>query len=125
MPSPTHYQSDIERPVAKPSFKSFNASASRFPPDSKEVRPGPGTYEPSVERNRNVQMLHSFGGRTHVVPHVDLKCVAQTSSGATASIKCESCNQAPVGDFYECKETTLCSRCYEYNFKWQEKYTRA
>ncbi len=34
----------------------------------------PGAYEHEVERNRNVQMLHSFGGRTQSVPHVDIKC---------------------------------------------------
>jgi hypothetical protein len=58
-----------------PSFKPFNNSAQRFPKEKKIVEPGPGAYEHSVERNRSVQMLHSFGGRAQTVPHVHIKCV--------------------------------------------------
>ena len=58
-----------------PSFKPFNNSAQRFPKEKKIIEPGPGAYEHSVERNRSVQMLHSFGGRAQTVPHVDIKCV--------------------------------------------------
>lgn len=39
----------------------------------------PGAYEHSVERNRSVQMLHSFGGRAKTIPHVDIKCIVHSS----------------------------------------------
>jgi hypothetical protein len=35
----------------------------------------PGAYELDVERNRNVQMLHSFGGRAKMHNAVEIKCV--------------------------------------------------
>lgn len=35
----------------------------------------PGTYEFDVARNRKVQMFHSFGGPTHMIPIVEMKCV--------------------------------------------------
>ena len=79
----------------------------------------PGAYEHNVERNRCVQQLHSFGGRTQSVPHVNIKCTVYND------LKCENCNEAPVGDFFQFKTKVLCSKCYEYNYKWQEKYTRA
>ena len=93
-PSPTHYQ-DVTRPNVKPSLKPFNMSADRFNSENKLVEPGysvlllkhssvqifrwnilrPGAYEHDVERNRNVQMLHSFGGRAKTIPHIDIKCI--------------------------------------------------
>ena len=39
----------------------------------------PGAYEHEVQRNRSVQMLHSFGGRAHTIPHVDIKCIVQNA----------------------------------------------
>lgn len=35
----------------------------------------PGTYESDVKQNRQVQMLHSFGGRTKLIPAVKTKCM--------------------------------------------------
>ena len=74
-------------------------------------------------RNRSVRQLHSFGGRTQSVPHVEIKCKA----GQLSEVRCESCQEPQTGasDFYQCKRSVLCTRCYEYNFKWQEKYSRA
>ena len=39
--------------------------------------------------------------------------------------KCENCNQKPDGDYYQYKSSVLCTKCYDYNFKWQEKYSRS
>lgn len=72
-PSPTHYQ-HTEKSRARPSFKPFNQSDKRFKSAFSGSNPGPGAYEHAVQRNRNVQMLHTFGGRTKSVPHVDVKC---------------------------------------------------
>jgi hypothetical protein len=36
----------------------------------------PGTYEFDVARNRKVQMFHSFGGPTHMIPIVETKCIS-------------------------------------------------
>lgn len=118
-PSPTHYQ-DVERPFVKPSLNPFNMSSNRFKKTHKIVDPGPGAYEHDVERNRNVQMLHSFGGRVKTIPHVHIKCSVYNEEKA-----CENCNQKPNGDFYQLKSSVLCNRCFEYNYKWQEKYSRA
>ncbi|CAF0847425.1 unnamed protein product [Brachionus calyciflorus] len=117
-PSPTHYQ-DVTRKDVKKSLKPFHSSSNRFKREASFVGPGPGAYEHLVERNRSVQSLHSFGGRTQSVPHVDIKCTAKED------LSCENCNEKPVGDFYQYKSSVLCNRCYEYNFKWQEKYSRA
>ncbi len=73
-PSPTHYQK-TEPAFVKPSLNAFNMSDGRFKKEHKIVLPGPGAYEHDVQRNRNVQMLHSFGGRVKTIPHVDLKCI--------------------------------------------------
>ena len=35
----------------------------------------PGTYECDVQQNRQVHMLHSFGGRTKMIPAVKTKCM--------------------------------------------------
>lgn len=35
----------------------------------------PGTYESDVKQNRQVHMLHSFGGRTKMIPAVKTKCM--------------------------------------------------
>lgn len=117
-PSPTHYQ-HTENPRVRPLFKPFNQSDKRFKSVNSEYNPGPGAYEHFVQRNRNVQMLHTFGGRTKSVPHVEIKCTIYNM------LKCEGCSETPAGDFYSYKTSLLCSRCYEYNFKWQEKFSRA
>lgn len=118
-PSPCRYQT-CERSFQKPNLNAFNMSDNRFRNTHRIVEPGPGAYEHDVERNRNVQMLHSFGGRVKTIPHVDIKCVVYNSVKS-----CENCNQQPTGDFYTLKSSVLCSRCFEYNYKWQEKYSRA
>lgn len=117
-PSPTHYQ-NVESKNIKPTYIPFSTTAKRFENDLKDSKPGPGAYEHNVERNRSVQSLHSFGGRTKSVPHIDIKCTVHNN------IKCNNCNQVPNGDFYQYKSNILCNRCYEYNYKWQEKYNRA
>jgi hypothetical protein len=53
------------------------------------------------------------------VNHVNIKCKAYEEA------RCEGCSETPSGDFYQWKRNVLCSRCYEYNYKWQEKYSRA
>lgn len=118
-PSPTHYQ-NVEPQFVKPNLNAFNMSDSKFKKTHHIVEPGPGSYEHDVERNRNVQMLHSFGGRVKTIPHVDIKCIVHNSVKI-----CENCNQPPSGDFYQLKSNVLCTRCFEYNYKWQEKYSRA
>lgn len=35
----------------------------------------PGSYECDVKQNRQAQMLHSFGGRTKLIPAVKTKCM--------------------------------------------------
>ena len=35
----------------------------------------PGTYECDVTQNRQVHMLHSFGGRMKLIPAVKTKCM--------------------------------------------------
>ncbi|RNA26686.1 putative protein pitchfork-like [Brachionus plicatilis] len=117
-PSPTLYQ-DINRAPIKKSLKPFHSSSNRFKKEASFISPGPGCYEHQVERNRNVQALHSFGGRTKSVPHVDIKCIVNQN------IICDNCGEKPEGDFFEYKSKSLCSRCYDYNYKWQEKYNRA
>lgn len=118
-PTPTRYQ-DMEKEIPKPSFKPFNNSASRFLKENKAIQPGPGAYEHNVERNRSVAMLHSFGGRAKTIPHVDIKCIVHN-----VVKNCDNCNTKPEGDFYQFKSTILCTKCYEYNYKWQEKYSRS
>jgi hypothetical protein len=123
VPASNVYQ-NVERSPVKPSFRPFNSSAERFQSDfsssTKELLPGPGSYEAhNVQQNRSVKQLHTFGGRTKSVPHVSIKCKADEQ------IKCENCNEYPQGDFYQLKKKILCNRCYEYNFKWQEKFSRA
>ncbi len=118
-PTPTRYQS-TEPKFVKPSLNPFNMSDTRFKKEKKAVEPGPGAYEHDVERNRCCQMLHSFGGRVKAMPHVDIKCIV---NGALRN--CENCSQPAAGDFYLAKSSLLCNRCFEYNFKWQEKYSRA
>jgi hypothetical protein len=39
----------------------------------------PGAYELDVEKNRKVQMIHSFGGQTHLMPIVETKCITAGS----------------------------------------------
>ena len=77
-PSPTHYQHKKKKRV-RPFFKPFNQSDKRFKSAYSELNPGPGAYEHAVQQNRNVQMLHTFGGRTKSVPHVDIKCTIYNS----------------------------------------------
>ncbi len=36
----------------------------------------PGSYECDVKQYRQVHMLHSFGGRTKLIPAVKTKCMA-------------------------------------------------
>lgn len=120
-PPPTQYQPSNTQPkdIKKP-LKPFNSSADRFSRHGKkEVIPGPGTYELDVERNRSVQMLHTFGGRVTMVPVVNYKCTINNTDC------CENCNEKVKGDYYEFKKHVLCTTCFEYNLKWQEKYTRS
>lgn len=82
----------------KNSYKPFGEAASRFKESVKEMTPGlvllldfsfklklieknfrPGSYEFDVERNRSVQMLHSFGGRVKLIPAVDIRCTVENT----------------------------------------------
>jgi len=60
---------------------------------------------------------------TYLVPSSLFASVVR--KGVCVLFKCENCQQQPTGDFYQLKSSILCSRCFEYNYKWQEKYSRA
>lgn len=116
-PPPTTYQNEEPKDF-KTAFKAFNVGAKR---KSEKIieGPGPGTYEFDVARNRKVQMFHSFGGPTNMIPIVETKCISIEAD------KCENCNEETLGDYYMFKTHALCSKCFDYNWKWQEKYARS
>lgn len=83
-------------PKPRRAFTPFNAASERFPSRASSAgAPGyyltsinlqidhdyilnyfrPGSYECDVKQNRQVQMLHSFGGRTKLIPAVKTKCM--------------------------------------------------
>ncbi|CAF3441170.1 unnamed protein product [Rotaria socialis] len=120
VPSPDAYQMDLTHlPDKKRSFKPFNAASQRFHTRCKSAgAPGPGSYECDVKQNRQVHMLHNFGGRTKLVPLVKTKCMSLNTD------KCLICLQTPVGDYYQYRKEILCATCYNFNWQWQEKFKR-
>ncbi|CAF5178913.1 unnamed protein product, partial [Rotaria magnacalcarata] len=120
VPSPDAYQMDLTHlPDKKRSFKPFDAASQRFHTRCKSAgAPGPGSYECDVKQNRQVHMLHNFGGRTKLVPLVKTKCMPLNTD------KCLICLQTPVGDYYQYRKEILCATCYNFNWQWQEKFKR-
>lgn len=97
----------------------------------------PGSYETDVKQNRQVQMLHSFGGRTKLVPPVKTKCMPLNNDKVwqmtilffslyifTIILQCLICEKTPVGDYYQYHKEILCSSCFNFNWQWQEKFKR-
>lgn len=73
-PAPTSYQTHCTEPIQfEKSYKPFSAAAERFPMrkrEIEEVTPGPGTYEHSISRNRQVSWHQTFGGTPINLPSV-------------------------------------------------------
>ncbi|UJR26911.1 hypothetical protein I4U23_008221 [Adineta vaga] len=120
VPSPDTYQMDLTRlPSTKRAFKPFNEVSERFKARARSADiPGPGSYECDVKQNRQIHMLHSFGGRTKLIPAVKTKCVALNTD------KCAVCSQTTTGDYYQYRNEILCPKCFNFNWQWQEKYKR-
>ena len=98
VPSPNAYQADLTRArESKRAFKPFIFASERFADRAHSAdAPGyeelltrcfpstdcfhrsfsrPGSYECEVRQNRQVHMLHSFGGRTKLIPAIKTKCM--------------------------------------------------
>jgi len=118
-PPSTTYQNEDSDLQSKKAFKPFNFGDERFNNRVMATVPGPGAYELDVEKNRKVQMIHSFGGQTHLMPIVETKCITAGSD------KCENCSLDIFGDYFVSNTHVLCSKCFDYNWKWQEKYSRS
>ncbi|CAF4143624.1 unnamed protein product [Rotaria magnacalcarata] len=120
VPSPETYQMDLNKiPETKRAFRPFNSSCDRFPTVFKSTTiPGPGSYESDVKQNRQVHMLHSFGGRTKLIPAVKTKCMPLNKD------KCVICLTQPIGDYYQYRNEVLCADCFNFNWQWQEKFKR-
>lgn len=120
VPSPETYQMDLNViPKTKRAFRPFNAACERSTtPVKPNDAPGPGTYESDVKQNRQVHMLHSFGGRTKMIPAVKTKCMISNTD------KCLICSKSPVGDYYQYRNEILCASCFNFNWQFQEKFKR-
>ncbi|CAF0824043.1 unnamed protein product [Rotaria sordida] len=120
VPSPETYQMDLNIiPEKKRAFKPFNAASDRFPIVARSTDiPGPGSYECDVKQNRQVHMLHSFGGRAKLIPAIKTKCMPLNKD------KCVICLKQPVGDYYQYRNEILCANCFNFNWLWQEKFKR-
>ena len=124
-PAPGRYQADPladlrapwslpapGRPVTGIAKPPFNRASDRFddPRNDKETTagtPGVGTYHPEdCVMRKEFHKLHSFGGKTEVVPPIKVKCVV------TNDAICNICEQKPCGDYYENGKENLCRACY-------------
>ena len=85
-------------------------------------------------------MLHSFGGKTKLIPAVKTKCMItnddrvknetiqqqqmKTIVDLFLFVKCLICTKQPVGDYYQYRQEILCSSCFNFNWQWEEKFKR-
>ena len=72
-----------------------------------------------------------------MIPIVETKCISTETDKVLKTLlisiqffcmflfKCENCSQETLGDYYMFKTHVLCSKCFDYNWKWQEKYARS
>ena len=99
------------RPASATSKPPFSQASDRFydPRRARETActPGVGTYRPEeCVMRRKLHKLHSFGGKTKLVPSINVKCVV------TNEDMCNICEQRPCGDYYENGKHHLCRACY-------------
>jgi len=107
LPGPPSYQEVISKKREfSPAYRPFQCGAARLPPVRPELKPGPGTYEHEVTRNRKIQFHGTFGGPQTLKASITIVC-----HNGEPDI-CAMCNKVPNGDYYKNKARALCRECY-------------